>query len=48
LNDNGDNSFEAIILIKAKSKGALNSCFKEKKQRNKRRYKEVDLPPKDF
>ncbi len=47
-NDNGDSSSKTRIPIKAKSKEALNSCFKEKKWRNKQHYKEVDLPPKDF
>jgi hypothetical protein len=30
-NDNGDSSSKTRIPIKAKSKEALNSCFKEKK-----------------
>lgn len=37
--DNGNSSSKATIPIKARSKGAHNSCFKEKKRRNKQHYK---------
>lgn len=47
-NDSGDNSLEATIPVKAKSKGALNSYFKGKKWRNKQRCKEIALPQGDF
>lgn len=46
--DSEDNSFEATILLKAKSKGTFNSWLKEKKRRNKWCCEEVDIPPKDF
>ncbi len=46
--DNEDNSYETIILLKAKSKWAFNSYLREEKQRNKRHCEEVNLPPENF